>query len=67
VSRPICVPRIRIVVAPVDERGFRQVHLGGDTLHPRVIDLRTVEQTHRRRVACERRVGERINLKKSHG
>src|SRR5262245_21460164 len=59
-------PQGPLLVATVDKRGLRQVHLRRDMLHPCVIHLRAVEKTDGRRVAAERRVGEGINLKKSH-
>ena len=54
-------PEREAVVALLEERGLREVHLAGDALHPALV-ARRGEQAHRRGVARERDVGERIDL-----
>ena len=49
-----------------EERGLGQIHLGGDFVHPRRFG-RGGQQHHRRRIARERTVGKRIDLKEGKG
>jgi hypothetical protein len=57
--------QLAATIAGVHEGRLGEVHLGGDRLHPLVVDL-AVEQADRRRVAAERPVGEGVDLEQLH-
>jgi len=55
-------PEREAVVALLEERGLREIHLAGDALHPAVV-ARRGQKADRRGVARERDVGERVDLR----